>query len=114
MKIVLLIILLPFVFAAGANAAKTNASCSISPNPVGVEQTYIVSATGLPINVPINLYVTDPNGTTTGSPLGGTGDGTFNLEESSSFAGVWTYKFTGIHKRVAYPNSYATCTVSVA
>ena len=86
--------------------------CSISPATAAVGQVYVVSASGLPTSTAINLWVTDPNGNTTGSPLGSTPDGTFNLNESSSFAGRWTYMFSGPMK--SNPNAttvYARCSI---
>jgi hypothetical protein len=82
---------------AGVGQAKRRGDppCTISPNPAAVGQTYVVSASGIPTGTAINLWVTDPSGNTTGSPLGGTPDGTFNLNESSSSAGTWTYAFSG-------------------
>jgi hypothetical protein len=58
----------------------------------------------------VNLWVTDPSGTTTGSPLGSTPDGTFALNESSSSAGTWTYVFSGPTKNNGML-IYATCSV---
>jgi hypothetical protein len=54
--------------------------------------------------------VTDPNGNTTGSPLGSTPDGNFALDESSSSAGTWTYVFSGPTKN-NNTQIYATCSV---
>lgn len=89
---------------------KSDPSCSINPNPAAVGATYVVSATGLPSLSPINLFVTDPLGTVVGSPLGGTADGTFALDESSALAGTTTYEFTGPVK-VNNTQVYATCSV---
>jgi hypothetical protein len=89
---------------------KTDPPCTVSVNPAAVGSTYVVSTSGLPAGSAINLWVTAPNGTTTGSPLGSTPDGTFNLNESSSYAGVWTYKFTGPTGHNM--QTYSTCSVS--
>jgi hypothetical protein len=96
---------------AGAARKNVDPPCSINPNPAAVGQTYVVSVSGLPTGTAINLWVTDPNGNTTGSPLGSTPDGTFNLNESSSFAGNWTYAFSGPVKQNTVV--YSTCSVSV-
>ncbi len=97
--------------ATGVQAAshKLDPPCSISPSPAAVGQTYVVSVSGLPTSTAINLWVTDPSGQTTGSPLGSTPDGTFNLNESSSSAGTWTYAFSGPTKNNTVV--YATCSV---
>ena len=89
---------------------KTDPPCTISPNPAVVGSTYVVSASGLPTGSAINLWISAPNGTTTGSPLGSTPDGTFNLNESSGYAGTWTYKFTGPTGHNM--QTYATCSIN--
>ena len=98
--------------AAPNSHHKADPACTISPNPAAVGATYVVSATGIPTDTAINLWVTDPAGTVTGSPLGSTPDGTFNLNESSSSGGTWTYAFSGPVK----PNTqvYATCSVDAS
>jgi len=90
---------------------KPGSSCAISPNPAAVNATYVVSAVGLPTGTAVNLFVTAPDGSTTGSPLGSTPDGTFNLNESSSTPGSWTYQFTGPTKHNTVV--YGTCSVTV-
>jgi hypothetical protein len=100
----------PAVAAKGGHAA--DPPCSISPSPAAVGQTYVVSASGLPTSGAINLWITDPNGNTSGSPLGSAPTGLFVLNESSSFAGTWTYTFSGPTKN--NPNTtvvYARCSV---
>jgi hypothetical protein len=94
----------------GGGRHKSDPTCGISPNPAAVGEFYVVSATGLPILSAINLWVTDPSGNTTGSPLGSTPDGTFALNESSSSAGTWTYVFSGPTKNNM--QIYATCSVT--
>lgn len=87
--------------------------CTITPSPAIVGQPYTVSASGIPTLVPVNLFVTAPNGTTTGSPLGSTPDGTFNLSETSNTPGTWSYEFTGVVKS-SNTTVYATCSVTVS
>lgn len=84
--------------------------CAADPSSAAVNATYLVSAWGLPTRVAINLWVTH-DGTTTGRPLGSTPDGTFNLDESSSTSGVWTYTFSGPTKK-KHTAIYATCSVT--
>ena len=94
---------------------KNDPPCTISPSPAAVGETYVVSVSGLPAGVPINLWVTDPNGQTSGSPLGSTGDGTFALNESSSFDGSWKYSFLAATKK--NPNTtvtYSSCSVDAS
>lgn len=99
----------------GVHAASHRADppCSISPGLVAVGQTYVVSVSGLPTGSAVNLWVTSPDGTTTGSPLGSTPDGTFNLNESSSSAGTWSYAFSGPTK-TNNTLIYATCSVTAS
>jgi len=100
----------PALAAKGGHAAAP--PCTISPSTAAVGQVYVVSASGLPTSTAINLWVTDPNGNTSGSPLGSTPTGTFNLNESSSFAGQWTYTFSGPTKNNASTTVvYASCSV---
>jgi hypothetical protein len=112
-KGVLVLLTLTAVVASAAFAArpaKKDPPCSISPSPAAVGQTYVVSASGLPTATAINLWVTDPSGKTWGSPLGSTPDGTFNLNESSSSAGRWTYTFSGPTKN-NNTTMYSSCSV---
>jgi hypothetical protein len=103
----------PALAAKGGHAA--DPPCTISPSPAAVGQVYVVSVSGLPTGTAINLWVTDPNGNTTGSPLGSTPDGTFNLNESSSSAGQWTYTFSGPTKNNANATTvYSTCSVDAS
>jgi hypothetical protein len=98
--------------AAKPPSRKADPPCTISPSPAAVGQNYVLSVSGLPTGTPINLWVTDPSGHMSGSPLGSTGDGTFTMFESSSSAGTWTYAFAGATKNNwdATP-IYATCSV---
>jgi hypothetical protein len=102
----------PAVAAKGGHAA--DPPCSISPNPAPVGQTYVVSVSGLPTSGAINLWVTDPDGNTSGSPLGSAPTGSFSLNESSSFAGTWTYTFSGPTKNNSNTTTvYSTCSLDV-
>ncbi len=115
-KVVLVSFALTAVIATAAFAgrpAKKDPPCSINPSPVSVGQTYVVSASGLPIGTAVNLWVTDPSGNTSGSPLGSTPDGSFNLNESSSSAGKWTYTFSGPTKN-NNTTMYSSCSVDAS
>lgn len=96
----------------GGGPHKSDPPCSITPNPAAMGEVYVVSATGLPVLSAINLWVTDPSGSTTGSPLGSTPDGNFALNESSISAGAWTYVFSG-PTRSNNMQIYASCSVHV-
>lgn len=107
MVIGLVALLVPFSSIAAASH-KSDPGCTVSPSVVGVSERYTVSAWGLPTRTAINLWVTE-NGVTTGSPLGGTSDGTMNLSKSSPIAGTATYTFSGPTK--GHMTVYATCSV---
>lgn len=103
-------IALPLQLTAAASHKATASACAVNPASADVNERYIVSAWGLPTGTAINLWVTH-DGSTTGSPLGSTTDGTFNLNEISTTAGVWTYTFSGPTK-VKNTRVYGTCSVS--
>jgi hypothetical protein len=94
----------------GGSPTPSTSSCSVNPSSVAVGDWYLVSASGLPTDTAINLWVTDPSGSTVGSPLGSAPDGTFNLNETSSSAGTWTYVFSGPTK-TNNTAVYGTCSV---
>jgi hypothetical protein len=102
----------PSFGSSGKSARHSDPPCSINPNPVSVDQTYVVSVSGLPTDTAINLWVTDPSGNTVGSPLGSAPTGSFDLNESSSSAGTWTYTFSGPTKQKT--TVYASCSVSAS
>ena len=109
MAIGLVAVMVPASFIAAASHHDVASGCSVSTASADVGETYMVSAWGIPTGTAINLWVTE-DGVTTGSPLGSTPDGTFNLSMSSQSAGVTTYTFTGpTRKHMAV---YGSCTVS--
>ena len=98
----------PLQLIAAASHHSSDSGCSVSPASAAVGDVYVVSAWGIPTGTAVNLWVTQ-NGVTTGSPLGSTPDGTFNLNESSQTAGVTTYTFSGPTKK--HMAVYGTCSV---
>jgi hypothetical protein len=96
----------------GGGPTAPSSSCSVSPGSVAVGVSYVVSASGLPTETAINLWVTDPAGNTVGRPLGSTPDGSFNLNEASSSSGTWTYAFSGPTKQNT--TVYASCSVTAS
>jgi hypothetical protein len=109
MAIGLAALMAPMSFIAAASHHATASGCSVSPSSADVGETYMVSAWGIPTGTAVNLWVTE-DGVTTGSPLGSTPDGNFNMNESSQTAGVTTYTFSGPTKR--HMAVYGTCSVS--
>ena len=102
--------------ALAAKGRHADPPCTISTgSTAAVGQVYVVSMSGLPTGTAVNLWVTDPNGNTSGSPLGSTPDGTFNLNESSPFAGQWTYTFSGPTKNNSSSTVvYGSCSVTAS
>jgi len=97
----------------GQGQSSGDPSCSISPNPVAVGGSYVISASGLPTDTTLNLMWTDPNGNTSGIALGSTASGSYAISESAASAGTWTYSFTGLIKQ-QNTTVYATCSAVVS
>jgi hypothetical protein len=104
-----------------AGAARHDPPCTVSSASVGLDQSYTVTATGLPSGGSVNLIRTYPNGSTATSPIDVGSDGTFSLTTSSADAlsaeqtGVYGYQFVG---RVKWPTGsynqlYSSCSVQV-
>jgi hypothetical protein len=111
LAVVAVLLVTPAFAAKGGHNA--DPPCTISTgDTAAVGETYVVSVSGLPTSTAINLWVTDPNGNTTGSPLGSAPTGAFNLNESSSSAGKWTYTFSGPTK--ANMTVYSSCSVQAS
>lgn len=97
------------VMGSGAQAASKHGDppCVVNPNPVSVGQSYNVSVSGLPTSTVLNLWVTSPNGTTTGTPLGDVASGAISLTTSSPTAGTWNYQITGTNATRVYSSCSA-------
>src|SRR6266550_1410684 len=72
----LVVLMAPMSFIAAASHHGASSGCRVDPGSADVGETYVVSAWGIPTGTAINLWVS-ADGVTTGSPLGGTPDGTF-------------------------------------
>jgi len=98
--------------------------CSIAPGQVGMDQSWTVSAWGLPSTV--NMILTFPDGATSTGPVtvsGGkyTTTGNSNMSASWGFiapeqTGTYRYQFVGRIKWPAgtYNQMYAQCAVTVS
>jgi len=106
---------------SAAGAARRDPPCSISPASVNLDQSYTVSASGLPTGGTVNLIISYPNGNTLTGPISVASDGSFTLTRSSADAmppeqaGSYGYQFVG---KVKWPQGtfsqlYATCSVLV-
>jgi hypothetical protein len=104
-----------------AGAARHDPPCSVTPGSVALDQSYTVSASGLPTGGTVNMIVTYPNGLTGTGPVSVASDGTFTLTTSSASAlppeqtGTYSYQFVG---KVRWPQgtfnqTYSTCSVQV-
>jgi hypothetical protein len=103
-------VIAPLQLITAASHHGTNSGCAVSPSSADVGEAYVVSAWGLSTRTAINLWVTE-NGVTTGTPIGGTTDGTFALSLSSETAGVTTYTFSGPTGKNM--KTYGSCSVSL-
>ncbi len=105
----LIALMTPLSFIAAASHHSAPSGCAVDPSSADVGETYVVSAWGIPTGTAVNLWVS-ADGVTSGSPLGSTPDGTFNLNEASQTAGVTTYTFSGPTRK--HMTVYGTCSVS--
>jgi hypothetical protein len=107
---------------SAASAARHDPPCTISPGgSASLDQSYTVSAQGLPTGGTVNMIVTYPNGSSATGPVSVASDGTYTLTQSSATAvpaeqsGTYTYQFVG---KVTWPAGtfkqlYASCSVQV-
>lgn len=122
--LVLALALVPAAFA-GKSGGGGSSACSITPGQVALDQTWTVSAWGLPSTV--NMIITFPDGAQSTGPItvapGGTYTTTGNSNMSASWGfiapeqtGTYTYQFVGRIKWPAgtYNQTYARCTVTVS
>lgn len=102
-------------------AVHKDPSCTVTPSAVAMNQSFTVSAVGLP-NSQVNLVRKYPNGNIETMPITTSAGGTFTLSQSSADSvlpsaqtGTYTYLFVGRVKWPAgtYSTTYATCSVSV-
>ena len=110
----LIALALPFqlVAAGGKGHGKYgDPPCTTSATAVTVGETFWLNVDGLPTGTAINLWVTDSRGTS-GSPLGGTPDGSFHMQEAAAVAGTTTFTFSGPQR--GNMAIYATCSVEAS
>jgi hypothetical protein len=104
-----------------ATAGRPDPACSASPGQVALDQSWTMSAYGLPTNTTVNLITTYPNGAMVTGPVSIASDGTFSAAQSSASGwpaeqtGTYSYQFVGKVKwpQGSYTQSYAACSVSV-
>jgi hypothetical protein len=122
---------LGLAFVSSAQAGKggsgpAGSGCSISPGQAVLDQSWIVSAWGLPTNSTVNMIITFPDGGRATGPITAT-NGTFMTTGNSNMSASWgfiapeqkgtySYQFVG---RVKWPagtftRSYGQCVVVVS
>ena len=107
---------------ATATAGRPEPPCSVSPGQVTLDQTWTLSAAGLPTNTTVNLVTTYPNGAKVTGPISVANDGTFSMTSSSATGfppeqtGTYTYQIVGKVKwpQGTYTQLYSTCAVTVS
>lgn len=127
---VVLVLSLALVPAALAGKGKPGgggggSSCSITPGQVALDQSWTVSASGLPSTV--NMILTFPDGATSTGPITVASGGTYTTTGNSNMSANWgfiapeqtgtyKYQFVGRIKWPAgtYNQMYAQCTVTVS
>jgi hypothetical protein len=113
---------------AGKGGSNTGGSgCSVWPGQVVLDQSWIVSARGLPTNSTVNMIITFPDGGRSTGPITVATSGTFATTGNSNMSASWgfiapeqkgtySYQFVGKVKWPAgtFTQSYARCTVVVS
>lgn len=126
--LVLALALVPAALAGkpggGGGNGSAGSGCAINPGQVALDQSWTVSAWGLPSTV--NMIITFPNGAQSTGPITVTGGsftttGNSNMSASWGFitpeqTGTYKYQFVGRIKWPAgtYSQQYAQCSVSVS
>ncbi len=111
----------------GSGGGGAGSGCSISPSQVVLDQTWTVSAWGLPTNSTVNMIITFPDGSKDTGPVTVASNGTFTTTGNSNMSATWgfiapeqtgtyTYQFVNKIKWPAgtFTQSYAKCSVLVA
>ncbi len=101
--------------APGARAAshKADPPCSINPSPAALNQTFTISASGLPTVDPVWLISSPPSGSSSVSEVYVNADGTWTGTASGNLRGTWTYSFSGMLSNNKY-GTVASCSVQVS
>jgi hypothetical protein len=101
--------------------------CSITPNQVGLDQVWTVSASGLPTRSSVNLIITFPDGSQSIGAITVASNGTYTASGNSNMSATWgfiapeqsgmyTYQFVNQIKWPAgtFTKQYASCGVQVS
>ncbi len=109
-----------------SHQATSTSACSISPASVTLDQTWTVSAGGLPSNSTVNMILTFPDGAQYMGTITVNSNGTFTTTGNSDMSASWgfitpqqtgTYNYQFVNKlrwpAGTYTKLYAACSVSV-
>lgn len=98
--------------SGGSGSGQADPSCSAAPNPAGVGQSFVLSASGLPTADSVWLLVYPPSGDATVSQVYVNADGSWSATEVANQTGMWTYVFSGLMANNRY-GTVASCTERV-
>jgi hypothetical protein len=113
--------------AGKGGPSSAGSGCSLSPGQVVLDQSWTVSAWGLPANSTVNMIITFPDGGRSIGPIAVATSGTFATTGNSNMSASWGfiapeqrgtygYQFVGKVKWPAatFTQSYARCSVIVS
>ena len=100
-------------FAGGYSHGNGSGSCSFTPDPAAVGQTFTVEAVGLPTDREVDLIVTNYEAVTHGyGPLSVNPDGTWSGTFTEPNDGWWTFDFVSPSSNsTRLPDSDASCKI---
>jgi hypothetical protein len=117
----------PTALAGKGGSGTAGSGCSISPSQVLLDQSWTVSARGLPTHSTVNMIISFPDGGRSTGPITVGPNGTFATTGNSNMSASWgfiapeqkgtySYQFVG---RVKWPagtftQSYGECFVVVS
>jgi hypothetical protein len=99
-------ILLVLALASPVSAAKTQGSCSVTPNSVQANATLTITASA---SVGFDFYLTDPTAQTWTWPQGPAG--TVSYQWATPLTGNWTVTVRNTH--YPHPQSIGSCSFKV-
>src|SRR2546426_7660231 len=83
--------LAPTALAGKGGSNTAGSGCSISPSQVVLDQSWTVSAWGLPTNSTVNMIITFPDGGQSTGPITVAPKGTFTTTGNSNMSASWGF-----------------------
>jgi hypothetical protein len=83
--------LAPTAFAGKGGSNTAGSGCAISPSQVVLDQSWTVSAWGLPTNSTVNMIITFPDGGKSTGPITVAPNGTFRTTGNSNMSASWGF-----------------------